>query len=207
MKRNWMKLATVAALAAGIALAQTPPTNPETRPTHRQRTYRGKSAGHMFRALNLTDAQKLQAKAIFSESRKANEPLRLQLQQNRQAFRAALKSNDQGQIANLSRASSELRGQLKAARTQTMEKFFQILTPEQRAKAEKMQVRLQRHSGRHGQGNHVGYLQRREAVAHANRWRPAGQTAGPARFFSRWNENCQSMPRCCVLRLLEPVWA
>ena len=156
MKRNWMKLATVAALAAGIALAQTPPTNPETQPTHRHGTARGKSRGHMFRALNLTDSQKQQAKAIFSDSRKANEPLRLQFQQNRQAYRAAVKSNDQGQIANLSKASGELRGQLKAARTQTMEKFFQILTPEQRAKAEKMQVRMQQHSSHRASRGNVG---------------------------------------------------
>jgi len=156
MKRNWMKLATVAALAAGIALAQAPVTNPETQPTHRQGAARGNARRHMFQALNLTDVQKQQARSIFAEARKSTAPLRQQLQQNRQAYRAAVKSNDQGQIATLSKSSGELRGQLKAARTQTMAQFFQILTPEQRAKAEKMQVRMQQRSGHHAHRSNVG---------------------------------------------------
>jgi Spy/CpxP family protein refolding chaperone len=156
MKRNWMKLATVAALAAGIALAQAPVTNPPTQPTHRQGAARGKARRHMFQALNLTDGQKQQAKSIFAEARKSTEPLRLQLQQNRQALTAATKANDRGQIESLSKSSGDLRGQLKAARTQTMAQFFQILTPEQRAKAEKMQVRMQQRSEHHAHRGNVG---------------------------------------------------
>jgi Spy/CpxP family protein refolding chaperone len=156
MRRNWIKLATVAALAAGIALAQAPATNPTPQPTHRQATGRGNARRHMFQALNLTDVQKQQARSIFAESRKANEPLRQQLLQNRQAYRAAVKANDQGQIANLSKVSGDLRGQLKAARTQTMEKFFQVLTPEQRVQAEKMQVRMQQRSEHRAHRSNVG---------------------------------------------------
>lgn len=156
MKRNWMKLVTVAALAAGIALAQAPVTNPATQPTHRQGAARGNARRHMFQALNLTDAQKQQARSIFAESRKSTEPLRQQLHQNRQALGAAAKANDNAQIASLSKSSGELRSQLKAARTQTMAQFFQILTPEQRAKAEKMQVRIEQRSGRRTHRGNVG---------------------------------------------------
>lgn len=156
MKRNWMKLATVAALAAGIALAQAPVTNPETQPTHRQGAARGNPRRHMFQALNLTDAQKQQAKSIFAEARKSTEPIRLQLQQNRQAYRAAVKTNDQNQIASLAKSSGDLRSQLKAARTQTMAQFFQILTPEQRVKAEKMQVRMQQRFEHRAHRGNVG---------------------------------------------------
>jgi Spy/CpxP family protein refolding chaperone len=88
MKKQAIKLAMAGALAAGLALAQTPASAPQAAPagTAGAKTVRGALRHRMVKALGLTDAQKQQAKAIFQETKTANQPIRVQLQQNRQAL-------------------------------------------------------------------------------------------------------------------------
>jgi len=143
MKRNLIQLATVAALAAGMAIAQAPAGaqapaagTQASRTTHRP--FRAAVRQRMMQALNLTDAQKQQAKAIFQQARATNQPIRQQLQQNRQAMRQAIKSDDEATIQQLSKTEGALTSQMIANRNVAAAQFYKLLTPEQRAKADQM---------------------------------------------------------------------
>ena len=152
---NLMKITLTAALAAGMALAQAGPAQGP-----------GKGAGRMmvrnrmFHALNLTDAQKQQAKDIFSRARETAAPVAKQLRENRQALSAAVQANDTGRIQHLSAQQGTLQGQLLTIRSEAMAQFVATLTPEQKAKAaearqhirERMQNRMQKRMERKGNG-------------------------------------------------------
>ena len=143
MRRNLIKLGTIAAMTAGMALAQQAPASPQPpaqAPAHRP------LAAHMRqrlgRALNLSDAQKQQAKTIFQETRKQSEPDRAELRQNRQAMAEAVKADNTEQIRKLSKTEGELMGRLTAARSEARAKFYAILTPEQRASLAKLHTAM-----------------------------------------------------------------
>jgi Spy/CpxP family protein refolding chaperone len=143
MKNHLIKLAAVAALAGGMAVAQTSPA-PAPQPGQAKAGMRswGMARQRMMQALNLTDAQKQQAKAIFQQARQSAQPVRQQLQQNRQALSAAVKANDAAQIQSLSNQQGQLEGQLLAIRSEARAKFYSSLTPDQKAKADQMQQRM-----------------------------------------------------------------
>ena len=152
MKRNLIQLATVAALAAGMAMAQPPAGAPA--PGTTPRPFRAAMRQRAMQALNLTDTQKQQAKAIFQQARTTNQPLRQQLQQNRQAMLQAIKSDDEATIQQLSKTQGALTSQILANRNVAAAQFYKILTPEQRAKADQMHQNMrQRFERRRGQPN------------------------------------------------------
>jgi protein CpxP len=151
MKRNWMRFAAAGTLAAGMVFAQVAPKQPAQ---HGMHSFARRAMGHqrMIQALNLTDAQKQQAKTIFQQSRQSVQPVRQQLKQNREALEAAVKANDTAKIDQLAATQGQLRGQMMAARAEAMAKVYQILTPEQRTKAEQMRQNFKsrmaaRHNG------------------------------------------------------------
>ena len=163
MKRHLMRFSAVAALAAGIALAQTPtqPAQPRQPGRARMAARRGGfMLGRMVRALGLTDAQKEQAKSIFQAARQSAQPTREQMKQNRQAMAAAVKANDTAQIQSLANQQGVLAGQLAANRAEAMAKFYANLTPDQKAKADQMQQRMQnrmqQRMQRMGKGGTIG---------------------------------------------------
>lgn len=123
------------AMAAGLIFAQ-PQAKAPAQPQrfHHQMMFRQR----MAQALNLTADQKAQAKSIFQATRQSTQAVRDELKQNRQALAGAVKANDTKQIEQLSRKQGALVGKMTAARTEAMAKFYQVLTPEQRAKAEQM---------------------------------------------------------------------
>jgi Spy/CpxP family protein refolding chaperone len=149
MKRQLMKLAAVGAVAAGMIFAQTPaPAQAQTaQPNQSQRAtnHRAIARQRMFQALNLTPAQKEHARAIFRQARDTAKPVRDQLRQNREAMAAAVKVDNKAQIDRLSADGGKLMGQLTATRTEAMARFYQELTPQQRAKADQIHQRLQAH--------------------------------------------------------------
>jgi len=100
--------------------------------------------GHeqMMQALNLSAAQKQQSKTIFDDARQKAEPIRQEMRQNREALHAAVKANNASQIERLSSHQGELQGKVLAIRSQAMAKFYAILTPEQRTKADEMRSRM-----------------------------------------------------------------
>lgn len=136
--KHLVKFATVAAMAAGMALAQTPaaPAQPNAGTTRQHIRQR------MMRQLNLTDSQKQQAKAIFQQARQNAEPLRQQLKQNREALAAAVKADDTAQIHSLSLQRGNLEGQMLGIRSEAQAKLYATLTPEQKAKADQMRQRI-----------------------------------------------------------------
>src|SRR5689334_14116331 len=108
MKRNWMKFAAAGAFAAGMMFAQSAPA-PATQPKAGVHSHhRAMAHQRMMQALNLTDAQKQQAKAIFQETRQSVQPLVQQLKQNREALATAVKANDSAKIQQLSAAQGQL---------------------------------------------------------------------------------------------------
>jgi Spy/CpxP family protein refolding chaperone len=132
MKRT-LTIFAAAALAAGLMVAQTAATHKNPRMAARQR---------MEEALNLTDAQKAQAKSIFLNARQEAQPLRAQLKSDREALRVAVKANDTAQIDKLSANEGRVIGKLMAVRHEAMAKFYQSLTPEQRAKADQLHSQM-----------------------------------------------------------------
>lgn len=142
-----VKFATIATVAAGMALAQTPAT-PAHPIKHALRT-------RMMQALNLTDSQKQQAEAIFQQAKQNAQPLREQLKQNREALTAAVKANDVAQIHSLSLQRGNLEGQLLGIRSEAQAKFYSGLTPDQKTKTDQMRERIksrlrQRKAARNG---------------------------------------------------------
>lgn len=140
MKRNPMTLVAMAALAAGMAFAQTAATPAakgqgglKPRAAVRQR---------IMKKLNLTADQKTQAKAIRQQAKTAAEPLRTQLQTNRQALAAAVKSNNAAQIQGLAAQQGALQGQALAIRSAANAKVYALLTPEQQALLTQMQEKV-----------------------------------------------------------------
>lgn len=133
--KHLTKIATIAAMAAGMALAQTPAAPAQPRRGHAMRQ-------RMMQALDLTNSQKQQAKAIFQQARQNAEPLKTQLKQNREALAAAVKANDTAQIHSLSIQRGNLEGQMLGIRSEARAKFYATLTPEQKAKADQMRARF-----------------------------------------------------------------
>jgi len=97
----------------------------------------------LMQALNLTPAQKQQARAIFQQAKQSAQPIRQQLQQNREAFAAAVKANDTAQIQALASQQGTLAGQVAAIRGESMAKFYSTLTPDQKTKADQIQQKIQ----------------------------------------------------------------
>jgi len=92
--------------------------------------------GHMFRDLNLTDAQQQQVKSIM-EANKANmHSLMLQMQQNRLAMLQATANGayNQAAIQTLATQQAQLQAQM-TIQHQALEHqvYTQVLTPEQQA--------------------------------------------------------------------------
>ena len=141
MKRHLFQFVAVTALAAGTALAQAPATGkmaPQKAPfTHPM-------FGHqqMMQALNLTPEQKQKSDTIFADAKQKAQPIREEMRQNREALHAAVKANNTSQIEKLSTHQGELHGKMCAIRSGAMAKFYTILTPEQRTKADEMMTRM-----------------------------------------------------------------
>jgi Spy/CpxP family protein refolding chaperone len=131
MKRNLLKIAAVGLLAAGMAFGQT--TTATTQGAGKGKAVKALLQRRMMKALNLTDAQKQQAKTIRQSARQTAQPLVQQLQQNRQALRAAVQAGDSVKIQQLSIDSGNLQGHILAIRSDAMAKINALLTPEQKA--------------------------------------------------------------------------
>jgi Spy/CpxP family protein refolding chaperone len=120
------KFATLLLLSAVLAFAQAPAKKVQHR---------------AMKALNLSAAQKQQAKSIFHQTKQNLQPLRQQLKQNHEAMRAAIQANNTAEIQRLAGLQGNLQSQVISNRAQAMAKFYATLTPEQAAQMGKMQDR------------------------------------------------------------------
>src|SRR5882672_7891191 len=102
--RKFAAWTAVAALgAAGVLAAETS----QSRQWHGHGRF-----GQFMSELNLTDAQKAQAKSVFQEARQSAQPVRQQLMETRTSLRAAIEANDTAQIQQLSATEGTEIGQL-----------------------------------------------------------------------------------------------
>jgi Spy/CpxP family protein refolding chaperone len=138
MRQRVIHFAAVTALAAGMAVAQTPATGTQGVP------FRHPVFGHqqMMQALNLTTTQQHQADTIFGDARQKAQPIRQEMRQNREALYAAVKANNTPEIDRLSSHQGELQGAALAVRSEAMAKFYAILTPGQRTKWEEIHQQM-----------------------------------------------------------------
>jgi Spy/CpxP family protein refolding chaperone len=143
MKKHLFQFAAVTALSAGTVLAQVPAYGTQPAPEKAPFTH-SMYGGHqkMMEALNLTPVQKQQAETIFGDARQKAQPIRQEMRQNRDALTVAVKANNTAQIERLSVQQGSLMGKALAIRTQARAKFYAILTPEQRTKADQMFERM-----------------------------------------------------------------
>ena len=137
-------------LASGMLLAQAPgpvsqAQQPEQPSAQRQATAKNhaRRRGQMFdkiaAKLDLSEAQKSQAKAIWKSEQVSSYPLVQQLHSAHVALRAAAKSDKPAEEINkLAGNVGQLTGRLAAVHTKAYEKFYVMLTPEQRTKADQM---------------------------------------------------------------------
>jgi Spy/CpxP family protein refolding chaperone len=123
----------VAALAAGAVLAQTGQGKLALGANLRQR---------VIKNLNLTDAQKAQAKTIFQDAKAAAALVRPQLQASRQAMATAIKAGDANSISALAAEMGKSQVQLTVIRSTAMAKLYAILTPDQQTKLGQMQAKI-----------------------------------------------------------------
>ncbi len=89
--------------------------------------------------LDLTDAQKAQATGIFDGARAAAEPVVEQLKAGHETMRAAIKAGkSDAELQRIADQQGALMAQLAGSHAKAMAKFYAILTPEQKAKADKL---------------------------------------------------------------------
>lgn len=125
----------------------------------------GKRGGHhrggmerIFRALDLTDEQKAQMKAIRQASKDSTKPIREQMKANRQKLQTLSESGtfDEAQVRAIAAEQGNLSAQLIVEKEKVKSQIFNLLTPEQKAKAaeikaqfkQKMQERMQKRAER-----------------------------------------------------------
>ncbi len=137
LKKTIVSGACAALLLAGAALAQ----------MHEHHGHAGmagagmdKMAEHLATALNLTDAQKAQAKQIHEQVNTKMTPLLAQSRQQHQELEALLNgvNPDPTEIGRKAIAAHATRAQIKAIHEDAMARFSAILTPEQKTKLDQM---------------------------------------------------------------------
>ena len=163
MKNTIVRFAGVAALAAGMLLAQSPAPQDQGQPPAQHHKWnggqarRGQGFDRMAQKLNLTDTQKEQARSIMDSARASAKPLAQQLRQEKTALHDAVKAGkSDADIDQLSSQVGNLEGQMTAIRTKAFAKVYALLTPEQRTQADQMheQMRNRFKGGReHGNGS------------------------------------------------------
>ncbi len=127
---------------------------------HGKRGHRG-GKGMMLRGLDLTDEQKAQVKQIMQTSRENTKSVREQMKANRQQLEAVSENGnfDQAQVQALAAQQGNLHAQMIVEKERVKSQIYQILTPEQKAKAaemkasfkQKMQERRQKRAERKAQ--------------------------------------------------------
>jgi Spy/CpxP family protein refolding chaperone len=148
---KWITAAAVVGLSATLAFAGTGMGE-----GHGHHGFEGKGRHHGFSKLasklNLTDAQKEQAKAIRKSSHEQNAAFFQQSHQTMQDFRAAKKAGDTAKAGSLKATLQSQRAQMKQIRAAEDEQFAKILTAEQSAQYQTLKAeRAARHDARESQ--------------------------------------------------------
>src|SRR6202158_5182403 len=95
---------------------------------------------HLARALNLTEAQSTELKPFLDAERATTDALMKRLEESHQQLEAATKDGhfDEAQVRTLAGQQEQLQADLMVEHERLKAKVYNLLTPEQRAKAEAM---------------------------------------------------------------------
>ncbi len=114
--------------------------------------------GMMLRGLDLTDEQKAQVKSILQTSKETSKPIREQVKANRQKLQTLSENGnfDEAQVQAIAAQQGNLSAQMIVQKEKVKSQIFNVLTPEQKAKAaemkanfkQKMQERMQKRQER-----------------------------------------------------------
>ena len=150
-KRSFI-LAASLILSAGAAFPQAAPAETPKENTRHGRHHHGERGGaRMAEALNLTDAQKEQAKAIREKYRTSSQDVRTQMRTLHDQLKTAREANNPAEVDRLNQQREALMANAKQTWTAQRNEFRAILTPEQQAKFDQFQ---ENHKGRHGGKRH-----------------------------------------------------
>jgi Spy/CpxP family protein refolding chaperone len=154
MKRN--RIIVIAGLAVLIVAATVFALAQEHR-GEKMRGGPGDMLEHISRELNLTDAQKQQAKVILESGRAASEQRHTKLEEIHKQIEAATANGqfDEATVRPLATQQAQLMADEMVDHLQMHSKLYSLLTPEQRAKADAM---MKEHGGPgrgpEGRGHH-----------------------------------------------------
>jgi len=133
MRRVVLGAVVFALFAAACVFAQRRPGPFSVEETWAQRRTR-----ELAHRLELTDAQRQQALALFTAADKSSEPIDEKLAQARRLLREATRKNTpDAEIDKLSSTIGTLTGQLEAIQAKTGAAFYRLLTAEQREKLDR----------------------------------------------------------------------
>jgi periplasmic protein CpxP/Spy len=150
-KRSFI-LAASLILSAGAAFPQqaAPAESPKENKQDGRNHDGARGGQRMAEALNLTDAQKEQAKAIREKYRASSQDVRTQMRTLHDQLKAAREANNTAEVDRLNQQRETLMANAKETWTAQRNEFRSILTPEQQAKFDQFQ---ENHKGRRG-GKH-----------------------------------------------------
>ena len=151
-KRNFI-LAASLILSAGAAFPQTQPA--DSKPAEQQKRH-GHGGQRMAKALNLTDAQKEQAKAIREKYRASSEDLRTQMRTFHEQLKAAKEANNTAEVERLTQQREALFARVKETFTAQRNEFRSILTADQQVKFDQMREKHGDRQGKWRNRNHGG---------------------------------------------------
>jgi Spy/CpxP family protein refolding chaperone len=135
MKRNLMTLAATVALSAGAAFSAQA-DNVQAPRSEARRMHHG--GGRLAKQLNLSDAQKEQAKAIREKHRAANESLRTDLRQLNDQVRAAREAKNIAEAQRLAALREPLLAKAQEAWQAERAELKSVLTAEQQTKLDEL---------------------------------------------------------------------
>jgi Spy/CpxP family protein refolding chaperone len=143
----WMVAVAMLALALGGVAMLSYAQESATSTTTSQGAWHGRHGrrmAYMARELNLTDAQKAQIKEIFQANKATGLPLMQQMAANKKAMLEATAngSYDQAKIQQLANQQAQLASQLIVQKQAIRHQIYtQVLTPDQRTKAEELRAK------------------------------------------------------------------
>lgn len=142
-------LIAAAAVLLGTALSQAQAASdaPAPPPMHGHEFGMGEPMMHFFaEKLDLTDQQKAEFKSIMQKERPTVHPL---MQQSRaleqQLHQYAEGTYDEAKVRTLANQKAQIEAELTVQRTRIHNELFQVLTPDQQAKAKELEAQ---HAGR-----------------------------------------------------------
>ncbi|MGD1078909.1 MAG: Spy/CpxP family protein refolding chaperone [Candidatus Sulfotelmatobacter sp.] len=139
-------------LGSAIAKSQTTADAPPPPPPMHAHGFgmEGRGMGFFAKQLNLTDDQQAQMKTIMEKSHTTLKPLLQQSHQIEQQLRQYVMGTfDEAKVRTLATQKAQIEAELTVAQTRVHNQLFQLLTPDQQAKAKQMEAnheaRMQQH--------------------------------------------------------------